>query len=230
MVMKVKDILFSDRPRERLKENGASALSNAELLAIILQSGTRNTNVLDMSRNLLSKFSLERLESYSLQELLQIKGIGIAKACQIKALFELGKRINTFSGSKKVKINHPKDVYSLFFPILRNEEQENVFLLSLDSTNGLISKTLVFKGTLNESLVHPREIFKEATRQSACSIILVHNHPSGDPTPSEEDKNITALIKDLSEMMNIKLVDHVVVAAQGFFSFKEKGLLDKKVF
>jgi DNA repair protein RadC len=228
--MKLKDILLSDRPRERLKEHGVSALSNAELLAIILQSGTRNNNVMDVSRTMLSKYSFERLSNLSIQELMQIKGVGMAKACQVKALFELARRINGFPSTEKIKINHPKQVYNLFFPILRNEEQENVYLLCLDSLNGLISKTLIFKGTLNESIVHPREIFKEATRQSACSIILVHNHPSGDPTPSEEDKEITSLIQDLSDMMNIKLVDHVVVATKGFFSFKERGLLDKKVF
>lgn len=224
--MKVKEIIASDRPRERLFEQGESALSNAELFAIIFGSGSKNNYVLEISNALLSRYNFDQLSKVSIQELLRVKGIGMAKACQIKAVTELAKRINMSSNETFTKVKSPEDIYNIMLPILRHEDQENVFLLCLNSANKIISKKLLFKGTINESIVHPREIFKEAIRQSAVSIILVHNHPSGDPTPSQEDKEITMLIKKLSNMMSLNLLDHVIIASEGFFSFKENGLLN----
>jgi len=223
--MRIKEMPQQNRPRERLILQGEKSLSDAELIAIILQSGTRSTSALDVANKLLSSFTRKELINASLSQLQKIKGIGLAKACQIKALLEFMLRFSLPDTEKSLKIVSPENVYNLMSPLLRGQQQENVYLLSLDSRKKLIGKHLLFRGTLNESIVHPREVFKVAAVQSASAIILVHNHPSGDPTPSEEDKEITSLVQNLGDMMSIPLIDHVIIANCSYFSFKERNLM-----
>jgi len=184
--MIIKDIPKENRPRERFQKLGAAALSDAELLAIILQKGTIGENVIDMCNRLISRYGVDKLSELSLKELQEIKGIGPAKAMQIMVLFEFSKRY------------------------------------ALDSKNKIIKDEIISTGILNASLVHPREVFKSAIKESANAIILVHNHPSGDPTPSEEDKRITKILFDAGKFLDIKLLDHVIIG-DTYYSFKEKG-------
>lgn len=221
--MRIKDISIEGRPRERLFKFGPSALSDAELLAIILQKGTKNENAIDLSNRLIMKFGLDNLSQCSLHELEQIKGIGIAKACQIQALFEINNR-NTSSKYGKKPVKCAKDVYNYISPFLKDLKKELFITLHLDSKNAIVKNDTVSLGTLNASLIHPREIFKSAIKESANSIILVHNHPSGDPSPSEDDKKITEKLISAGELLDIKVLDHVIVGKNSYYSFKEQDL------
>jgi|SRR3989344_1069290 len=214
--MKIKDIPLENRPIERLQKDGIETLSKAELLAIILKTGNKNENVIDMCNKLLAKY--ENLSKCSLKELQSIKGIGKVKASQILAIFELNKRISL--SNKKQIIKSAKDVFNYSFLKL-NKDKENFMVLYLDTKNKIIKDEIISIGTLNSSLVHPREVFKNAIKESANSIILVHNHPSGDPKPSEEDKRITKIIFNAGEMLSIKVLDHVIIGDNKWFSFRE---------
>ncbi|MBU4502279.1 MAG: DNA repair protein RadC [Nanoarchaeota archaeon] len=218
--MRIKDMSEENRPRERFQRLGATALSDAELLALVLQQGTNGENVIDMSNRLLFRYGIDKLSDLSLNELQEIKGIGPAKAMQIKALFEFNKR---YSLSKKngKPIKSAKDVFEYASQKLLGADKEHFMILHLDSKNRVIKDETVSIGTLNASLIHPREIFKSAIRESANAIILVHNHPSGDPTPSEEDEEITKRLFDAGELLNIKLLDHVIVGDEGCWSWRE---------
>jgi len=209
----------SSRPRERFKLKGAEALSDAELFAIILRTGSVYENVVDMSNRLISKFGLDLFDC-SLKELQEVKGIGPSKAMQILAMSELGKRHNA---SKKVvkKISCAEDVYNLFKDRLRDEKQENFYVLMLNTKNVVIKDELISKGVLDSALIHPREVFKPAIKNSAARIILIHNHPSGDPSPSEEDLDITKAIMEVGEKIGIRVVDHVIVGRETFWSKTE---------
>lgn len=213
--MKLKELSVDNRPRERFIRFGCDALSNSELLAIILQSGTYNTNVLDLSNKILSEHTLEKLSELSITELQKTNGIGIVKAMQIKSIFELNKRLN--QDRKKVKIiKNSKDVYNYFSDELEKKKQEYFYTLLLNSRNEIIKKELVSIGILNASLIHPREVFKAAIKESANSVILVHNHPSGDPNASEEDIVVTRELSKAGELVGIKVLDHVIVYDGGF--------------
>ena len=217
--MKINEIPEENRPRERFQKLGANVLSDAELLAIILQKGTKGENVIDMCNRLISKYGIDKLSYLSLKELQEINGIGPAKAMQIKALFEFTRR-HDLAKRTKIPVRSAKDVFEYASRRLPDNYKEHFMVLHLDSKNRIIKDEIISTGILNASLVHPREVFKPAIKESANSIILVHNHPSGDPTPSEEDKKITKILFDAGELLDIKLLDHVIVG-DTYYSFKE---------
>jgi len=216
--MKILEILPENRPIERLNKLGAGSLSNAELLAIILRTGSRKENVIELSNRVLSCFNLNKLSDCSLTELSSINGIGRTKSSQILALVELSRRI-TLAKNNIVKITCAKDVFDYMQPKIGHLKQEVFVVILLDSKNNIIKEETIAKGTLNSTLIHPREIFKPAIKESANSIILVHNHPSGDPTPSEQDKEVTEKLIEAGKAINIELIDHVVIGKNDYKSF-----------
>jgi DNA repair protein RadC len=220
--MRIKDIIPENRPRERLEREGPAVLTYAELLALILKTGSKNENVIDMSNRLISKYGIDKLSQCSLSELQEINGIGKAKACQIIALFELNKR-NNFSKQTGRQIKTAKDVFEYCFPKLSGTDKEHFMILHLDTHNRVIKDEIVSVGALDSAIVHPREIFKSAIKESAYAIILVHNHPSGDPEPSEEDKTITERLFEAGELLGIKVLDHVIIGKKNYYSFSEKS-------
>ena len=217
--MRIKDISIENRPRERLQKNGPSARSEAELLAVILQKGTSKENVIDMSNRLISKYGLDKLSECSLKELQEINGIGFAKACQILALFELNKRHNISKKNGK-PLKSAKDIFEYFSPRLSGLDKEYFMVLHLDAKNRVIKDETISIGTLNASLIHPREIFKSAIKESANAVVFAHNHPSGDCTPSQGDKEITERLFDAGELLSIKVLDHVIVGRNEYYSFR----------
>jgi DNA repair protein RadC len=220
--MKIKDIPKENRPREKLIKSGAENLSDAEILALILEKGTKKENVIEMSQRLIDFYTLESLSECSLKELRDIDGIGFAKACQIKALFEFNKRHNQ-SKNKKNKISCAEDVFNLMHERLKDEKQEHFYIIMLDTKNNIIQNpVLITKGILDASIVHPREIFKPAIKNSASKIILVHNHPSGDPTPSREDIEITHKLISFGDELGIKVLDSIVIGRNEWRSWEEK--------
>jgi len=220
--MKIKEITPDQRPRERLK--AGKELNDAELLAIVLQNGTKGENVIDLSNRLISTFGLGKLRTLSLNELIKVKGIGLAKASMLIAAFELSKRSNSGKIFEKT-IKNPSDIAEYYLNKLRDHKKEHLFAVFLDSKNKIIKDEIISIGTLNSSLVHPREVFKEAIRNSANSVILIHNHPSGNPEPSEEDIEITKRLFEAGKILGIEVLDHVIVTKDSFHSFKETGLL-----
>ncbi len=215
--MKIKEMVPEYRPRERLMTKGVQVLSDAELLAIILQKGTKRENVVDMSHKILFRYSLDKLQLCTLAELSEIEGIGLAKACQILATFELGRRLKSRVNHKR--ISQPREVFEYMSPKMSHLDKEHLYLLHLDSKNNIMKEELISVGTLNSSLIHPREVFKAAIRESANAVILVHNHPSGDPTPSDEDREVTERIMEAGELLKIKVLDHVIIGKGEFSSF-----------
>ena len=208
--MKIKDLPNSSKPRERFLKHGKEALSDAELIAIILRTGTINENVVDMSNRLIKEYSLEKLFDCSLKELQEIKGIGPSKAMQILAISELGKRHNNSRNPIK-KITCARDVYEHFKEKLKDEKQENFFVLILNNANNIVKEELVSKGVLDAAILHPREVFKPAIKNSASKIILVHNHPSGNSQPSLDDLEITKQLIEAGKLLDIKVLDHVII-------------------
>ncbi|BCZ44692.1 UPF0758 protein [Clostridium gelidum] len=225
--LKIKDIPQNERPKEKLLINGADSLSNSELLAIILRTGTQGENVLQLSGRLLSELEgLDGVLSASFNDITSIKGIKEGKASQILALSELFRRFRTLKAMKKdVKINKPKDLADLLMGEMNDLTQEVLKVVLLSTKNIIIATKDVFKGSLNTSIVHPREIFKQAIDKNSSSIIICHNHPSGDPTPSKEDINITLRIKECGNIIGIQLVDHIIIGNNKFVSLKERGLI-----
>lgn len=219
--MRIKDISKENRPRERLEKNGVHVLSDAELLAIIFKTGNKEENAIVMSDRLITKYGLGKLNELSLKELQEIKGIGPAKSMQIKALFEFNKR-HSLAKRDGEPIKSARDVFEYASQRLITNQQENFMILLLDSKNRIVKDEVISIGTLNASIIHPREVFKSAIRENANSIILVHNHPSGDPEPSAEDEQITEKLFEAGELLNIKVLDHVIVGKDKFWSFKEK--------
>ncbi|TAN45052.1 MAG: JAB domain-containing protein [Nitrospirae bacterium] len=223
---KVKDWPESERPRERLINNGPEVLSDAQLLAIILRTGSGRTNVMELSISLLEKFrSLKNIDTASVPELSETDGLGIAKIAQLKAAFELGKRMMADSKEDKPLLNSSGAVYSCLGPGLRHIKKEKFICLMLDAKNRLLREHLVSEGTLTNSMMHPREAFKEAIKESAASVIFVHNHPSGDPTPSKEDIAVTERLKNTGNIVGITVLDHVIIGDGKYVSLKEQGLL-----
>ncbi len=222
----VHDLPISERPRERLLKLGVEALSAQELLALILGRGIQGESVLLTAQNLLTRFgNLKNMASASIEELTQVKGIGIAKATQIKAALELGKRLEEHSNeSKKIAIKSPEDVVKAVKNKLKGKKREHFLALSLDTRNHLINIHMISIGSLDSSVVHPREVFKEAISSSAASVIFVHNHPSGDPTPSEDDIKLTRRLFEVGEITGIEVLDHIVVCDKAYLSMKSKGL------
>lgn len=218
--MKVHDIVAESRPRERLEAFGAESLSDAELLSIIFGMGTRGSNVIDMSNSLISKFGFSKIFDCSVFELQEISGIGKAKAMQIVSIGEIFKRINLPNKNRK-RIQSAKDVFELFSQKLKNEKKEFFFTVLLNTKNKIISVEKISTGILDASIIHPREIFKPAIKNSASRIILVHNHPSGDPRPSEEDLSITRKLIDAGDLMGIEVLDHVIIG-DNYWSYIEE--------
>ena len=218
--MKILDIPKEGRPRERFLKLGPNALSDAELFAILLRTGSRGENVIDMSNRLISEYGLDKLLECSLKELQEIKGIGPAKAMQILTIAELQKRINLSKSSIK-RISCAEDVFKLFHDRLKDEKQENFIVLLLNTKNYIIGEALITKGVLDASILDPREVFKPAIRNSAAKIVLIHNHPSGDPSPSQEDLDVTKKIIQSGETLCIKVLDHVIIGKEGWWSWVE---------
>ncbi|WP_420488112.1 RadC family protein [Gottfriedia acidiceleris] len=220
----IKDFPKDERPRERLLKFGPGSLSNQDLLAILLRTGTKNESVLKVSNELLLKFDgLRLLMNASVEEISNIKGIGEAKAVQLIAAFELGKRINRLQYDERFSIKSPDDCAKFMMDEMRFLEQEHFVCLYLNTKNQVIARETIFKGSLNASIVHPREVFKEAFRRSASSIICLHNHPSGDPTPSREDIEVTKRLVECGKIIGIELLDHIIIGEHKYVSLKEKG-------
>ncbi len=218
--MKIKDISPENRPRERLQLQGPSALSNAELLALILKSGTKKENVLEICNKLISKYSLDGLAQATLPELIQEHGIGKAKACQIVALFELYKRTKSVQ-REKLQIKSAQDIANIYLPKLQPLNKEQFVVVYLDARNRIISDEIITLGTVNASLIHPREVFHGAIKNLASAIIVIHNHPSGDPTPSKEDLEITQRLEQTSKIVGIRLLDHLIIG-KTYWSYKNQ--------
>ncbi len=222
----IKELPEDERPRERLVQYGATALSNAELLAILLRTGTPEMTAVQLAQHLLNTMGkLRHIATAKPAELARVKGIGLAKAAQLLAAVELGRRIALEEMGDQPTISRPDDVYAILGASLRDEKQEHVVVLLLNTKNRLIGQVDVTKGTLDTSLLHPREVFREAIRQSASSIILVHNHPSGDPTPSSDDIIMTRRIHEAGQVVGIELLDHVVLGDRRWVSLKAQGIL-----
>jgi DNA repair protein RadC len=214
-----------ERPRERLVKFSEQALSAQELLQLILGRGVAGESVAVTAQKLLAQFgSLQKLSEASIEELSSIKGIGLAKATQIKAAFEIGRRISTQVPAYKGKeLTDPEKVYQLIKSKLKDYHKEHFYIIALNSRNYSIAEVSV--GSLNASVVHPREVFAEAIKNKAASVILVHNHPSGDPEPSEDDLILTKRLVESGKILGIEVVDHMIITKNEFFSFKEKKLI-----
>jgi len=227
MVLPVSTIPEADRPRERLWSLGPSALTTAELLAIVLGTGGRGQDVLELARQLLdvSDGSLRRLAQRPSAELLQSPGVGLTKAARLVAAFELGSRAAREQRPRVQRIREPEDVLRLFGPRLRDLQVEEFHLLALDSQSQVLREVLITRGLLNSSLVHPREVFRAAIAEAAAGIIVVHNHPSGDPTPSAEDRAATKQLCSAGRLLDVPVYDHVIIAGDRFVSFATAGLL-----
>lgn len=219
---KIKDLPKILRPREKLQKYGPSKLSNSELLAIILRTGKKGENVVEMAEKLLRKFGTENLPNMNIIELKNCPGLGATKACEILACFELGKRL--LKGKKVTLILTPKEVWEELKDI-RDNKKEHFVIFYLDSRNQEIKREVISIGLLNANLVHPREVFEPAVRNLAAQIILAHNHPSGDTEPSNEDLEITKRLSEAGRIMGIGVIDHIIVTRDGFLSFKERGLV-----
>jgi DNA repair protein RadC len=221
----IHDLPQEERPRERLVRFGEQALSAQELLQLILGRGIAGESVTITAQKLLAQFgSLQKLSEASIEELSLIKGIGLAKATQIKAVFEIGRRLSTQIPSYKSKeLMNPEKVAKLVRSKLKDYSKEHFYLIPLDSRNWSINE--VSLGSLNASIVHPRETFAEAIKSKAASVIIAHNHPSGDPEPSEGDLEITKRLVEAGKVLDIEVLDHVIVTKETFLSMKEKGIL-----
>ena len=221
---RIKDLPEHERPRERLEAQGAEALSNAELLAILIKSGTPRETAIDLAHNLLARYgSLKALSNLSVKELSGTHGIGKAKACGIIAALELSRRIATHRDGLKPTITRPEDVVRLVSEEMSLLKKEVFRIALLNTRNELIKFVNVSEGTLTDSLLHPRETFREAIREAACSILLIHNHPSGDPTPSQCDLNITRELHEAGKLLGIEVLDHIIIGNNDFKSLKELG-------
>ncbi|RDI44150.1 RadC family protein [Falsibacillus pallidus] len=222
----IRDYPTDERPRERMANNGASSLSNQELLAIILRTGTKNESVIHLANRVLTHFDGFRLlKDASLEEMTAIKGVGEAKAIQIMAAVEIGRRISNLTYDDRYVIRSPEDGANYVMNDMRFLSQEHFVCLYLNTKNQVLHRQTIFVGSLNASIVHPREVFKEAFRRSAASIICAHNHPSGDPSPSREDIEVTKRLAECGKIIGIDILDHLIIGDKKFISLKEKGYL-----
>jgi len=222
----VHDLPLSERPRERLFKLGSEALSAQEVLALILGRGIKDESVMVTSQKLISRFGgLKGVANASLEELTQTKGIGLAKAAQIKAALELSKRLEADVGEKPQQVlKSPEDVVAVIRCKLKGKKREHFWVICLDTRNRLISWKQVSIGSLDTSIVHPREVFKKAISSSAASVIFVHNHPSGDPEPSKEDVELTKRLAKAGEIIGIDVLDHIIVCDSSYLSLKASNL------
>ncbi|HAG07493.1 MAG TPA: hypothetical protein DCL13_04890 [Peptococcaceae bacterium] len=222
----IKDMPSSLRPRERLLANGAGALSDTELVAIILRSGTAETSALNLAALLLTRFGgLRGLLEAATEELISVPGMGPAKAVQVKAALEIGRRVATSAPESRPVVRTPDDVAKLVMETMRHLDREHFRALLLNTKNQVLSIETISVGTLDSSTVHPRELFKSAVKKSAAAVILVHNHPSGDPTPSQADIDLTGRLVQAGSILGIGVLDHIVIGDNRYTSFKACGLL-----
>ena len=222
--IKIKDLPELERPRERLINKGVSSLSNEELLSIALKTGTKEISAKVLAGHLLKEIkNIQNLKNISYHELINIRGIGPAKACLILALTELSKRINVSNDHIiNRKFTSPDVVYEYYKNIMSTAREE-FYCVYLDASKHILKDKLLFKGTANYSMVHPRDIFREAYKINATAFICIHNHPAGDVTPSHEDKNTTKRLKEIGQLMGITLLDHIIVGKDKYYSFLENG-------
>ena len=224
----IKDWPEEDRPREKLLDHGAQTLTDAELLAILLRTGNASTgeSALDHARLLLTRFGgLKGIDGAPIRELRTVKGIGPAKTAQLKAGLEIGRRMGQQKWAAGSSLRSSEDVYRHFRERLEKESREIFYVVLLTNKNRKIREVKVSEGSLTASLVHPREVYNPVIRESAAAVIFVHNHPSGDPAPSPEDLEITRRLKEVGEVMGIRVLDHVVVGHERYFSFSDRGIL-----
>jgi DNA repair protein RadC len=218
----------ADRPREKLLSQGAQSLSDTELLAIILRNGNASTgeSAIDHARLLINQFGgLKGIDEAATSEIAEVKGIGPAKIAQLKACLEIGKRIGSQRWETGQPLHSAEDVYRHFKENLGREKRELFYVVLLNNKNRKIREVKVSEGSLTASLVHPREVYNPVIRESAASVIFVHNHPSGDPAPSAEDIDITKRLKQVGEVMGVRVLDHVVIGHDRYFSFNDRGML-----
>jgi DNA repair protein RadC len=221
----IKELPSSERPRERLLHYGANALSTAELLAIILRTGVRDENVVRMAQRLLASFeSLAGLARANAAELMSERGLGPAKVTQLKAALELGRRMLIESPGERPQIRSPADAANLVLTEMGLLEQEHLRVMLLDTKNRVLETPTVYVGSLNTSLIRVGELFREAIRANCASLIVLHNHPSGDPTPSPEDVAVTKQIVEAGKLLDVDVLDHLIIGRQRFVSLKERGL------
>lgn len=225
MMVKIKEIPVVERPREKLINKGSENLSNEDLLSIILDTGTKNKSAKDLANCILSNIdNITQLNTLNYQKLISIKGIGMSKATKILALIELSKRMNAKIDSLiNIKANNSKIIYDYFKNIFQDKKQEYFYCLYLDNRKRIIKNKLLYIGTINQTLIHPRDIFKEAYETSASAIICIHNHPSGSTIPSNEDIIMTDNLKKVGQIMGIKIVDHLIIGSNNYYSFFENG-------
>jgi DNA repair protein RadC len=225
---RIKDWPEEERPREKLLQRGAEQLSSAELLALILRNGDASSgrSAVDQARSLLERFGgLRELSQARTAELCELAGIGPAKAAEIQAVFQLARRFAAESLKPGARYTSSSDAFSHFHPRLRDYRREVFLALLLDSKNCLIREVQISEGSLNASIVHPREVFVPVVRESAAAFLFVHNHPSGDPTPSKEDIALTTRLKQAGELMGVRVLDHIIIGDGRYHSFADQGML-----
>lgn len=222
----IKDIKKEERPRERLIKYGANSLSNEELISIILKTGTHNRSSKVLAIDVLNLIdNINDLKDMTINRLLSIKGVGLVKAVEFMASIELGRRIYLEKKDIKCKCSNPKDIYLYNKYLFENKKQECFYCLYLNNKNELIERKLLFMGTVNRSVVHPREVFKYAYLSSAAGIICMHNHPSGDVSPSKEDIIFTKALVEVGRLQNIPVLDHIIAGEDNYYSFSENGII-----
>ncbi|ANQ64476.1 RadC family protein [Staphylococcus equorum] len=225
--MRINELADNQKPRERLLSHGASHLSHAELLAILINTGRKGSSSIDIANELLKSVdNLKELKMLSISDLNKIKGVGLYKALILKAAFELGERMHSGSVDDKIQISSPKDVADFMMGKMEHLTQEKFIALFLNSKNVIIKQKTIFVGTLNSSIVHPREIFSEAIKCASNAIIVLHNHPSGDVTPSNEDIKSTERLKKCGQVLGIDLLDHIIIGDHTYLSMVEEGYFD----
>ncbi len=220
--MRIKDLPKIERPREKMEKYGPEKLTNSELLAILLGTGVRGVNVVELSNKILKKFSGDGLTKAGFKELKNTFGLGKAKTCEIVACFELGRRL--LQNKQSALLLTPKDVWDELKDI-RDNKKEHFVIFFLDARNQEIKREIISVGSLNANLVHPREVFEPAVRHLAAQVVIAHNHPAGNPEPSEEDLIITKRFMEAGKIMGIEIMDHIIVTKNSNFSFKEKKLI-----
>jgi len=218
-----------ERPREKMLKQGAASLTDAELLALIIRSGDPSTkqSAIDLGREIISSFdcNLRELGNADIAQIMDIKGMGLAKAAGIKAAFTLAARFQARKLERLDRFTSPQQVFDYFHHEFRDSRKEYFLILLLDGKNRIIRRVQISEGSLNQSIVHPREVFNPAVKESAAAVILVHNHPTGDPSPSSEDIAVTRRLREAGEIMGIKVLDHIIVGDGEYLSFVERGLL-----
>ncbi|WP_242961474.1 RadC family protein [Peptostreptococcus faecalis] len=218
----IKEMDYRERPREKLINKGVRFLSNAELLSILIRTGNKNDDAITLSTKILSKsrHGIRGLEELSVEQLCEIEGIGISKATVIKAALEIGNRVSSYR-PEKYSIKNPHDLYKYYIQEMRYLKKEVFKVIVLNTKNEIITDEDVFIGTLNQSIVHPREVFVEAIKRNGNSIILMHNHPSGNPSPSDEDIDVTNRMRECGDILGIKVLDHIIIGDGIYYSLEE---------